>query len=266
MVVDGADEFGEAMSFAELVADTALSFLDPPGPGVQPTLVEQIVAGALSVIPGTFAASIVTVDRDNVLQSPLAVGAEVGRLVMQAQNDTSQGPCLDALRDGKQVVTGDLDVDVRWPLFAARVEELGVRVMICTPMEAAGRRLGALTLISRTTEFLEQDSDTAVMATVFAAHAAVALTGARQVSDMNAALTHRDLIGQAKGILMERFKVTPDIAFATLVRASSVTNLKLRQVCERLCDTGVLLPGMDPAAHSGLSVNSRRANNQSASD
>lgn len=230
------------MSFAELVADTALSLLDPPRPGGQRTVVEQIVAGALSVIPGTLAAAVVTVDRDGVLQSPVGVGGDIGRFVMQAQNSTNQGPCLDALRDGKQVVTGDLDVDVRWPLFGARVKEIGVRVMICTPMEAAGRRLGALTLISRTTEFAAQEDDVSVMATVFAAHAAVALAGARQVQDMNAALTHRDVIGQAKGILMERFKVTPDVAFAMLVRTSSITNVKLQLVCDRLCQTGTLLP------------------------
>jgi len=148
---------------------------------------------------------------------------------------------LDALRDNKQVVIDDLETDTRWPSFTARAKELGIRSMICTPMEAAGRRLAVLSLISRSAEFVE-DEDTPVMATVFAAHAAVAMTGARQVLEINGALTGRDVIGQAKGILMERFKITPDVAFAMLVRTSSVTNIKLRAVCDQLCLTGVLLP------------------------
>ncbi len=158
---------------------------------------------------------------------------------MGAQNDTGQGPCLDPLRDNKQVATGDLALDPRWPSFSARVIALGVRVMICTPLEAAGRRLGVLSLMSRTTDYLH-DQDSAVMAAVFAADAAIALTGERRVQDVNAALTHRDVIGQAKGILMERFKVTPDVAFAMLVRTSTVTNIKLRQVCDQLCQTGTM--------------------------
>jgi hypothetical protein len=105
-------------------------------------------------------------------------------------------------------------------------------------MEAADRRLGVLSLISRDAEFVK-DEDTPTMASVFAAHAAVALTGQRRIQDINGALTSRDVIGQAKGILMERFQVSPEVAFAMLVRTSSVTNLKLRVVCDQLCLTGL---------------------------
>ena len=236
--------------FAELVADIALSFLAKPVGGAGPTLVQQIVAGAVAVIPGTAAAAVETLDRGGHLWAPLTSGDEVARLVMQAQNETGQGPCLDAVRDQKQVVTGDLQLDPRWPVFAQRMVALGVRAMICTPMEAAGRQLGVLSLMSRTTQYLDEP-DSATMATVFAAHAAVALTGAQRVQDVNAALTHRDVIGQAKGILMERFKVTPDVAFAMLVRTSSVTNVKLRQVCDQLCQTGTLRPGTAGQAAAG---------------
>ncbi|ACV79882.1 ANTAR domain protein with unknown sensor [Nakamurella multipartita DSM 44233] len=227
--------------FAELVAQTALSFLNETRSGPVPTLVEQIVAGAVLVIPGTAAAAVENLDRQGLLHAPIAEGDAVARSVMDAQNTSGEGPCLDALRDNKQVMTGDLQTDPRWPEFAARATELGVRVIICTPMEAAGRRLGVLSLMSRTLDFV-QDEEAPTMAAVFAAHAAVALTGARRVEDINRALTHRDVIGQAKGILMERFQVTPDVAFAMLVRTSSVTNLKLRDVCDQLCLTGVLLP------------------------
>lgn len=237
----GAERYAALTGFAELVAETALSFLDDTETGTASPLLEQIVAGAVLVIPGIAAAAVETIDRDGRLHAPVAEGDAVARSVMDAQNDTGEGPCLDALRDHKQVVVDDLDTDPRWPLFTARAADLGIRSLVCTPLEAAGRRLGVLSLMSRDAEFVA-DEDTPNMATVFAAHAAIAMTGARRVEDINAALTSRDIIGQAKGILMERFKITPDVAFAMLVRTSAVTNRKLRDVCDQLCLTGVLLP------------------------
>ena len=250
MTVNGASsvpsdadlQLGERKSFAQAVADVALSFLSPRDGQVRPPLVEQIVAGAVALIPGTSAAAVERLNRDGHLEAPLAAGDEVARSVMQAQNDTGQGPCLDAARDGKQVLTGDLALDVRWPSFAARATDLGIRAIICTPMQAAGQQVGVMSLMSRTTDYLQDEQDSAMLAAVFAAHAAIALTGARQLQDSDAALTHRDLIGQAKGILMERFNRAPDAAFAALVRISSDNNIKLRQICEELCRTGLLPP------------------------
>ncbi len=230
---------GEPAGFAELVAETALSFLDETGDAMAAaSLVEQIVAGAMLLLPGAAAAAVEDVDENGQLYAPVAVGDTVARAVMNAQNDTGQGPCLQVLSEDKQVVVEDLRSDPRWPAFAARAAELGIRSMVCTPMHAADRRVGLLSLMSRTAQFL--DEDTATMAAVFAAHAAIAMNGARRVHEMNTALSSRDVIGQAKGILMERFKITADVAFAMLVRTSSLTNLKLRAVCDRLCLTGEL--------------------------
>ncbi|GAA1309732.1 hypothetical protein GCM10009634_75020 [Saccharothrix xinjiangensis] len=52
----------------------------------------------------------------------------------------------------------------------------------------------------------------------------------------------RDLIGQAKGILMERHKITADEAFAMLVRSSQSANTKLRDVADHLVRIGQLPP------------------------
>jgi len=70
----------------------------------------------------------------------------------------------------------------------------------------------------------------------------VVCTGAKQVSRLGEAVTTRDRIGQAKGILMERFKITDHQAFLLVTTASSHTNTKLAQVAEQLTSTGVL-PG-----------------------
>jgi AmiR/NasT family two-component response regulator len=73
---------------------------------------------------------------------------------------------------------------------------------------------------------------------VFAAHAAVALRSAQDKQSLRIAMTTRNLIGQAQGILMERFKMTAEQAFAVLARVSQQTNVKLRDVAQRLIDTG----------------------------
>ena len=72
--------------------------------------------------------------------------------------------------------------------------------------------------------------------------AAVALAGAQHEENLRTGMAHRDVIGQAKGILMERHKLTADLAFAALVRASSVTNRKLLDIAEELVSTGHLPP------------------------
>ena len=150
--VDGHDQesaaFGtvapQVPGFAELVAKTALSFLDETGGGPARTLVEQIVAGAVLVIPGTVAAAVENLDEQGRLYAPDMEGDAAARSVMEAQNEAGEGPCRDALRDNKQIVTDDLATDPRWPSFSARATELGMRAIVCTPMEADGRRLGVL--------------------------------------------------------------------------------------------------------------------------
>ncbi|MEV1117968.1 ANTAR domain-containing protein [Actinosynnema sp. NPDC049800] len=75
---------------------------------------------------------------------------------------------------------------------------------------------------------------------LFASHAAVALAGVLKQEHMSQAVQGRDLIGQAKGILMERHKLTADQAFTVLVRTSQRTNIKLRDLATHLVHTGEL--------------------------
>ena len=230
----------EANGFAELMAALAVSFSRAQRAGQRSDLVEQIVDGAVLVIPGVQAAAVLTLSSEGLLTAPVARGDEVARAVMDAQNQARQGPCLDAWRDDKQIVVVDVAADQRWPAFTRRVSDLGVGSMLCTPITVKGVRAGVLTLIGGGIDFDDASEDTAALARVFAAHAGVAMTGQQRSEDATAALSTRDVIGQAKGILMERFGLTADTAFAMLVRASADTNTKLRAVCELLCLTGAL--------------------------
>jgi GAF domain-containing protein len=239
---DPEDFDPELLSFAELVAELAMSFLDDDGPGDRNVLVEHIVGGAVAVIPGVTSAAVETIGPDGLLAAPVMVGDDVARSLMDAQNATGQGPGLDAWRDNKQIYVADLAADDRWPQFSRRLDDSTTQSMVCTPMEINRQRLGVLSLSGTGLHFDDPDLDIETLARVFAAHAGVALSGEKKVADIQRALDGRDVIGQAKGILMERFKVTPEVAFAMLVRASANTNTKLRRVCDILCATGVLLP------------------------
>ena len=205
-------------------------------------MLEQIVAGAVAVIPGVRVAAVRTVTVDGLLAAPVAGGDEVARAVLDAQNHAGQGPYIDAWHDDRQVIVVDVAADVRWPVFSDLVAQWGVRSMVCTPIMVKRVRVGVLTLLGDGIDFDDADEDTAMLARVFAAHAGIALTGEQRAADATAALSTRDVIGQAKGIVMERFGLTADAAFAVLVKASSDTNTKLRTVCDQLCLTGALQP------------------------
>ena len=77
--------------------------------------------------------------------------------------------------------------------------------------------------------------------TMFATLAALALADALRAEQMRAAVIDRELIGQAKGILMERHRITADAAFALLAEASQHKNVKLTEVAAHLVETGELI-------------------------
>lgn len=152
-----------------------------------------------------------------------------------------QGPCLSTAREDRTFRTDDLRAETRWPLFAHAAADLGVGSMLSFQLFVQAESLGALNLYARRAHgFDTYDEDTGLL---FASHAAVALAGAQHDNHGNLALQERDIIGQAKGILMERYKVDAIGAFAVLVRFSQNSNRKLRDVARSITETG------EPPAH-----------------
>jgi ANTAR domain/GAF domain len=134
----------------------------------------------------------------------------------------------------------------RWPQFAQRAADLGAGSMLSFQLYVEGDNLGALNLYGRHPNAFDDESEQ--IGLLFASHAAVAFAGAQGMGHMREAVATRDLIGQAKGILMERYKVTGDQAFRMLLKVSNDNNLALRVVAENLASTGQLpglLPGQD---------------------
>ena len=203
---------------------------------LQATL-DVVVQAAVDTVPGATAASISAVQHRREVKTLAATG-ELPRAVDHAQYDLGEGPCLDSLYDHRTVRLSDLDAEQRWPRFVARAQELGVSSMLAVQLYVDGEDLGALNLINRRPEAFDDESEH--VALMFASHASVALSRERALGQLRAAVSTREVIGQAQGILMERFKVTGELAFHMLMLASQNSNRKLRDIANELVSTGQL--------------------------
>lgn len=156
-------------------------------------------------------------------------------MIDDLQTELQQGPCLHTMQDGRHVVrVDDFTLETRWPAFSARAADLGVRSCCSFPLFVGDRRLGALSLFARQPNAFTPDTE--VLGELFSTHASVALAGTRRESEFSEAIRHRDVIGQAKGVLMARYGLDEQAAFATLVRFSQTQNIKLYDVAVRLME------------------------------
>lgn len=110
--------------------------------------------------------------------------------------------------------------------------------MLSFQLFVAGDNLGALNVYGDTVGVFDEDDEE--IGLLLAAHAAVAFADAQEISHLNAALANRDIIGQAKGILMERHKISAHQAFTLITRASTNTNTRLIDIAEHLTTSGEL--------------------------
>jgi GAF domain-containing protein len=160
---------------------------------------------------------------------------DVGLVLDGIQTGAQQGPCLDAIRTGEVMVAGDLRDDPRWPEYGPRAaESTGVLSSLAMPLHDGQRTLGALNLFAEAPGAFAGDPEQEGLVAVLAAHATSALAAALHREDMAAALRNRDVIGQAKGMLMARSALDEDAAFDVLVRASQRTNVKVAEIARRL--------------------------------
>lgn len=218
-------------SFAEDLAEMAVALHD------EPTLeetIERVLEYSLKAVDCAYA-GVIFVHGQSRLETVAATSPIVAELD-KVQLEHGQGPDIDVLSDPRQtVLVNDTETDERWPQWAAAMASAGVRSMLGTRLHLASSTIGSLNLFdTRPNHFTEEDRD---VAHIFARHAAVALSSARDSDNLWKAIDARRLIGQAQGILMERFSVDADQAFAVLRRYSQDHNIKLHHVAQRLIDT-----------------------------
>lgn len=210
---------------------------------VQQTL-DKIVTEAVAVVDGCEAAGILTVEDGQV--NSLALTSDVVRASDRMQGETGEGPCFDATRRVHEAYRiSDLqDTVERWPRYAPEARKLGIgSVMGFLLFTGEDDNQGALNLYSsRPRAFTERSEQ---VGWLFASHAAVALSSARTHAQLSHAMDTRAEIGEAIGIVMERYRLTEDQAFAVLRKSSQDRNVKLREVARTVARTGEI-PGVKP--------------------
>jgi GAF domain-containing protein len=198
---------------------------------VEETL-ELIVRNAAEALPGFDHIGVSTVEKGRKVVNRAATSALVLELD-ELQYGIPQGPCVDSLRGTEVVAAPHISHDPRWPDYVPQAVALGLKSQLAVRLHLADRgTVGGLNLYSTKSEDVAPaDVDTAAF---FAVHASIALGRARDLASMSEAVTTRQLIGQAVGVLMERYKIDEKAAQAFLWRASSHTNTKVRDIAATL--------------------------------
>jgi len=197
-------------------------------------VLSDVTTAVMELIPGTDSAGILLVGRGGKFES-LAGTSELPHQLDELQMTFNEGPCVEAALDEVIVRTDDFRTEERWPKYSPAVVEIGVLSGLSIKLYTAERTAGALNMFAfKPHAFDGEDETTGV---VLAAHAAAAILASRQGEQLESALSTRDRIGQAKGIIMERFGVDDIQAFEMLRRLSQDGNTRLVEVAQRVIDT-----------------------------
>ena len=216
---------------AAAIASAARSINEPQS--LEETLA-RIVQVARESVPGFDAVGISTVDRRGNVTTRAKSGDLVDTLDA-LQYGIGEGPCVDTLRGANMVIASHIRHDQRWPRYVPQAVRTGLRsqlaVRLFTDHEGT---VGGLNFYSTISDEVIEEAES--IAHLFADHAAIALHNADERESLNQALGSRKVIGQAIGIVMERYGMDEDRAFAFLVRASSTSNTKVRDIAQELVD------------------------------
>jgi GAF domain-containing protein len=166
----------------------------------------------------------------------LAVTAPDLAELYQHQIDAGAGPLLSVIKQQEVLLIPDVATETRWsPQWVEEVLDAGIRSSLHLPLVVAGRAQAVLSLYGEHPHGF--DTDDIAVAHILARHATVAIASARHEETMARAVDARKLVGQAMGILMERYDLDGDRAFEVLKRYSQHNNRKLRDVAQHLVDT-----------------------------
>jgi GAF domain-containing protein len=217
------------------------------------TLVDRDLADILTEIAGIARRSITAAEAVSItlIRGETAFTAAYdGQLALDAdelQYQRGYGPCMDAGRASQTFLVEDMQTEQRWPDYARHVARLGVRSSLSIPLPFQGATIGALNVYARRPKAFGAEDTTA--SEEVAAWVALAVGNAdaaarthETLTGLRTAMLTRSVIDQAKGILMERYKVTADQAFTLLTHSSQNQNRKLRDIAAALVETGEL-PG-----------------------
>jgi GAF domain-containing protein len=198
------------------------------------TVIAELAEHAAVEIPGAQYAGVTVTRNAKQIDTP-ATTHKWPLLLDEIQQRNGEGPCLTAAWEEKIIHVADLTTDERFPRYARdALAETPIRAVMAFQMWIAGEQMGALNVYAETAHAF--GPQTREVGLVFAAHSSVAWNAARRDEQFKRALTSRDVIGQAKGMLMERYGVNAIQAFDLLRKLSQDSNTPLVQIAADLIE------------------------------
>jgi GAF domain-containing protein len=188
---------------------------------------------AVELIPGAESADILTISGKNKFESHAST-SQLPIELDRVQERLGEGPCVDAAIDAVMTRSDDLESETRWPRFTEEALAAGVRSMLSFQLYTKTETAGALNLFA--SEPNAFDSESVAIGEALAAHAAIAIIAERVELQLHSAIATRDIIGQAKGMLMERFHIPAERAFEMLIKLSQDSNIPLATVATRIVE------------------------------
>jgi GAF domain-containing protein len=196
------------------------------------TVVAELAEHAAVEIPGAQYAGVTVTRNAKYIDTPAATH-KWPILLDEIQQLHREGPCLTAAWEEKTIHVADLETDDRFPLYRRdALEQTPIRSVMAFQMFIAGETMGALNVYAEEPRAFGQASRD--IGLIFAAHSSVAWNSARRGEQFRRALASRDTIGQAKGMIMERYGVDAVQAFEVLRKLSQDSNVPLVQVATEL--------------------------------
>jgi ANTAR domain/GAF domain len=195
-------------------------------------LLRELMEGAAESVPGAQYAGITVTNRQRRSETAAATH-RYPVLLDNIQDRCQQGPCLSAAALQDRVRIDDLKADERWPLYREEaLKETPIRSILSFGMFGDGQTTAALNFYAEPINAFDDGSVNLGM--IFATHTVLVWNMVRRDQQFRTALVSRDIIGQAKGMLMERFDVDAAAAFGLLRRCSQESNVPVAQIAQQV--------------------------------
>jgi GAF domain-containing protein len=206
-------------------------------------ILQHIVTAAHEMVKNCDDVAITVAQADGTIETRVSLGIGIAEQADQLQAQLGEGPCIDSAWDAPILRADDLPADGAWPAWSrAVVDQLGVRSVLCVELFTHEQHeLGALQLFATRSHAF--DSDASEEALGIAAQAAVALGAMENHEAVQFGLVRRTVIGQATGIVMERYHLDQHQAFEVLRRISQESGRKVHDLAIDLVN-GVKPPGL----------------------
>ncbi|HET8602495.1 MAG TPA: GAF and ANTAR domain-containing protein [Marmoricola sp.] len=195
---------------------------------------DAIVHATLQTVPGFDHVGISIIHRNGEIETKAGTGPLVWELD-RLQHELGEGPCYDAIKYDAVNLVEHARHEQRWPRYIPRAVAFGLTAQLGVRLFVEEETLGGLNLYCTSSETVPEDA--VQVAELFATHAALALGRARREENLTRAIASRKSIGQALGIVMERYQIDEARALQFLIRASNTSNIKLRTVAEELVES-----------------------------